>query len=214
MKEKFKNAENAQKFVESELSKKYGETFIYEPKESKNKFKKYPMKSVFVGIFHLKEEPEKQILVWADSFGEMKDDYAQYYFKDEAEQQVKDLLKNQSMVQSMDITFEAGETSEKLDGSIPLQDYIEKTNSSYRIELSFPEGLTDNEYAEEIKKIYEILGTKLTNYNFQVDVNGKTIYFETITSEMKEIEIADIIYGMESERRINKLNKLEKDGKK
>jgi vacuolar-type H+-ATPase subunit I/STV1 len=211
MTKKFGNEEEAKKYVTEELEEKYGEEFAYNSELDKFSYDEYPTKDTFTGIFHPKSDSNKEVTVWVDSLGELKDDYAKYYFNEEAEKEISQKLDSFPFIKSEKVIFEARRTSEKVDKSITLDQYIKDTNATYRIELEFFDGETDEVYAENIKKIYQSLAEKIANYNLQIDVNGKAIFFDTVTAEMKEVKLEDIIEGIQSERRIDKLNEMEEN---
>lgn len=212
MTKKFTNEEEAKQYVLEELNKKYNVEFVYDEKQDQSSYGKYPIKDAFTGVFYPKTEPEKTTSVWTSSKGELKDDYAQYYFKDEAEQKVKNTLKEFSIIKSCNVELEAGNTSETLYDSLTLEEYIQQTNSSYRIELSFPEKLTDEEYATEIQKIVEQLNEQISNYNLKVTVSQKTLFFITVNPNIKELTKESILEEFASQRRIDKLNEQDQSG--
>lgn len=91
---------------------------------------------------------------------------------------------------------------------------MEKTDSSYEINITLRAGLSDEEYSKEILNIVNSLKGNLVDFEFSIYV-GETFLYMYINNQSKEELTEDkIIFQIERFRRSNKAKTSIEDIKK
>ncbi|MFK4568353.1 hypothetical protein [Enterococcus sp. UD-01] len=173
----FDSKEDVRELVIGNLEKKYEKSFEYVP-DKKEKLEKYPTKKIYTGYFMPKNNPKEVFFVWISTRDKMKDDYAQYYVKSEAEKNVREWI-DKPTITLESLTFAPKGTTERIDSSITLEEYIEKFNPTYEIDAVIKHGLTEDEMISVIQSTMEVLYDKLNNFNIGIKITGEKRYYYT-----------------------------------
>lgn len=175
------------------------------------KYEKYPLKDSLVATFYPIDKKEQKTSVWITSKGELKDDYAQYYFKEEAENELEKILKIENFNQNFSVVLEGQRTEENISSDIGVDEYLKRTNSFYEVDYFFENGLSDEIYAQQIKSILDRLYAETKKFELKVNVDNvlifmyqyKTFFTGNESSEMKQLTLEDIKTKITEQREEN-----------
>jgi hypothetical protein len=155
--EDYTNKEEAEKFVLSTLKEKYNKEF--EIVESEYGYYKDRGVKRYQGPCCEKAHPEKAFSVVATSVGEFNDNYPLAFFEDELLKMGDELLFGDPMIEQYSVNLKGGFTSENnvytpKDSAIT---YFKTCVGRAGIVVLLQSGYSDEEYAKEIKLLYDEL---------------------------------------------------------
>lgn len=196
---KFQDKETAKQYITSKLENKYHEEFVYKKSETEY-FKKYPTKRIYMGTFSPKENTSRVVEVWASNSGEIKDNYASYFYQDTIDQRTKDLLKDKHFITSSVIEFVGGKTTKNFTDSTEFEEYFQETESFYEVEIELRKNLSDEEYASEIESILHSLYEPLNHFYLKVKQDNKLIFMYEFNKEKKSLSKTEILEDLKNQK--------------
>lgn len=183
MNHKYTNQEEAKSYLLSRMDKKYDETFSVVGNED---YENYGL--IYGDCYSCdlapKGEPDKVGSARITQDGNLIDNWAVNYFKDEAGKKVNALLSGDSNdnITIKSVSLQAPSTSDTWRAEDGMEKYLKESGAYMEIIAASNPGLSNDEYAE---LIYEFLKPMYSiNMNMEVSVKvGRTyIFFETINT--------------------------------
>ena len=179
MKQNFKNQEEARNYVLSYMNEKYGQVFIITDEEDYDNYGPI-YGDTYTCEVAPKDNPEKAAKVFARQSGSPEDNWAVYYFKENAEEEVKQALSDNKKLQITGISLEAPVTSETWNESDDIEEYMSESGAYVKVVAECEDGLTDYEYAVLIADFLEPIYQLDVNAEISVKVDRTYIFFEKI----------------------------------
>lgn len=172
----FSSGEEAKEYVLNRLEKKYKQAFIF-TEEPEYKEEKAGLRWIKGGIAP-ESEPSETAYVYARDTGFFEDDYHVYYFKDGLEKLAKPLCKDKDYIEECAIEVRGKSTDTLWTGKETLEEYLRQGEYEIYVNPRFPEGKTDDEYADEILTLLNELYESGLNITLTVSLKGDvTIFF-------------------------------------
>lgn len=116
-------------------------------------------------------------LVSQTKFKNVRDNYAIYYFKEDAEAPVLALCNEKEYVLKQSIALEMPETDKLWSAEDELDQFLSQSGAYVRLTLHFEDNLDSNTYAEQILDFLHSIDTLNCNLFLQVKANETHIFF-------------------------------------
>ncbi|MDE7244650.1 MAG: hypothetical protein K2O18_11855 [Oscillospiraceae bacterium] len=150
------NLESARAYLLEQLREKYGTEFVVVDRERLTNY------GLFAGATYTCQAapagaPDQIIsaLVSQSMYRNVRDDYAVYFFKEEAEAQAIRLCTETEYVQEFEISLRMPETEKVWSASDGVNDFLQTSGAYLDIEIRLEEGRSDGEYADLILDFLE-----------------------------------------------------------
>ena len=157
--------DSARSYLLGQLQEKYGEEFAVTGKESLVNYgpvagATYTCQAAPVA------DPAKTVraLVSQTMYRQVRDDYAVYFFQEEAVRPVLELCGSKGYLQDYAAVLQAPGTAEAWGPEDPLEDYLRESGAYVKLTIALEDGKTREEYADLILDFLEGV------YQLQVDV--------------------------------------------
>ena len=175
------NLDSARSYLLDELQEKYGVEFVIIGKE---KLKNY---GPFSGASYSCEAapvdyPEQitEALVSQTTYQNVHDNYARYYFKEEAERPAYDLCTSKPYVLDQRISLEAPGTEKTWTLQDGLETYLTQSGAYVKIVLRLEDGLDAKDYAEQLLDFLDSVKNLDRNILLQAKANKTYIFHQEI----------------------------------
>lgn len=143
--------DSARSYLLEQLQEKYGEEFTVTGKESLVNY------GPVAGATYTCQaapaaDPAKTVraLVSQTMYQQVRDDYAVYFFQEEAVQPVLDLCRSKEYIQSYTAQLHAPGTAETWGPEDPLEDYLRESGAYVKLTIVLEDARTREEYADLI----------------------------------------------------------------
>ena len=184
--------DEAKTYLLDYLKNKYDEEFIVIGNEPEREPNKYTGTVYYHIDFAPQNNPEQVFsgVVSSDDFPFIiaEDDYAKYIFKEEAEAICGDICATYDFIESYTVELKGEQTSARWTKNDSLQKYMGRgtINDSYNyVTVYLKDGLTDEEYAQQISDLMSDLVLAPCAIFIDVWANGEIIYRNNIFVDYK-----------------------------
>lgn len=183
MNHKYTNQEEAKSYLLARMDKKYDETFMIVGNEI---YKNYGLiyGDCYSCDLALKDEPDKVGSARITQDGNLIDDWAVNYFKDEAEKEVNEALSGDSNdnMTIKSVSLQAPATSDTWRAEDGIDKYLKESGAYMKIVATSNRGLSNDEYAELIYEFLKPMYSIKMNMEVAVKVGRTYIFFKTINT--------------------------------
>lgn len=181
-KDRFDSQEEARSIVLSGLREKYGmEFFIVEGGEDYHNYGPIYGYSYTCDVAP-KDEPEKVAIAYIAQrvYTQLEDNFSLYFFKDEVEAAVKDMLDQKDYISSYTVGLHVDTTAEVWTADDDRDEYIKRNSGYVRADICFQDGLSNEEYTDMAMDLYESASQLEVSTTLAVKAEGSYIFFREI----------------------------------
>lgn len=173
--------ESARAYLLDQLHEKYGIEFAVVGNERLKNYGPFSGASYSCEAAPI-DHPERltKAIVSQTVYQDVQDNYAIYYFKEEAEKPAYDLCASKSYVLDQRISLEAPGTAKRWTGEEGLETYLSESGAYVRILLRFEDGLEVRAYAEQLLDFLNSVQKLNCNILLQAKANKTYIFHEEI----------------------------------
>lgn len=182
VKDRFDSQEEARSIVLSGLQEKYGmEFFIVEDEEDYHNYGPIYGYSYTCDVAP-KDEPEKVATAYIAQriYTQLEDDFSLYFFKEEVEAIVKDMLDKKDYISSYTIRLHADTTTEVWTAEDDRDEYMKKNSGYVKADICLNDGLSNEEYTDMVMDLYESASQLEVSTILAVKVEDSYIFFREI----------------------------------
>jgi hypothetical protein len=211
-----RNAEEAQAYLIDYLGDTYGEPFMFVG-NAKEYAHPVPNLYDYSGDYAPVNTPEKVFHAMVSTDGNPTDNYGQWLFKAEVESYCADVCETKDYIDHFTAELE-----------MPLTSHVWKQGDSVgsflggrsggdpydRVDVWLRDGMTDEEYATQIKDLFDDLYEVDCAVELQVVAEGSAIFFHKISTDAnqdKRYTVEDIIDTIESQRWSDEIIQLDRE---
>lgn len=180
-KDRFSSQQEAQDIILQELREKYNMEFVLVGNEKYHDFGQ-----IYGYTYSCEaaptEQPEKvTYAVVTQRFNtQMRDDFALYYFKEEVEEGVKEMLDEKDYIVSYTLKLVADPTSEIWTAADDLDKYMKKNSGFVNTIIYLEEGKSDEEYVDMVADLLESAGQLDVSTTLGIKTGDDYIFFKEI----------------------------------
>jgi len=211
-----RNAEEAQAYLIDYLGDRYGEPFMFVG-NAKEYAHPVPDLYDYSGDYAPVGTPERACQAMVSTDGYPADNYGQWLFKAEVEAYCADVCDTKDYIDHFTVELEMPLTSHVWKRGDSVGSFLggrSGGNPYDRVDVWLRDGMTDEEYATQIKDLLDDLYEVDCAVELQVVAEGSAIFFHKISTDAnqdKRYTVEDIIDDIESERWSNEIIQLDSE---
>lgn len=171
------NLESARTYLLEQLREKYGMEFAVVGRENLQNYGPFAGASYSCEVAPI-DVPEQttMALVSQTAYQDVRDGYAVYYFKEDAEAPVLTLCEGKEYVIDQRISLEMPETAETWTPEDSLDHFLSESGAYVKLVLRFPDGLDTKTYAEYLYDFLNSVDQLECNLLLQAKADGVYIF--------------------------------------
>lgn len=187
MTEKFETEERGIDYLLQSLKERYGKEFII---VGNINFDTELRTNLLIADVSPKDNPEQ--IAWArvTGTGRLADQYHQYYFKEEAENLLKDVCKTKDYIQEYKVELHGAPAEKLWNKDNSLEEYLSKSKSFIDVIVYVENGKSNEEYAELIGDWIKVLYDIECKIDCRVRVKGEEGEHEIFFYPLYQVDLS------------------------